>query len=103
MGRYAELTFLSEDAALAAPAEFIAREAWIGQLVAGLMLLSMAAAPAWLLHEAVQAPPLSGWPVIVQIGIYGIAAAIGLIVGLVGAVGGLAFLGRVLAARKPGI
>ncbi len=101
MGRYADPTFLSEDTAIATTAEFVAREAWIGRLVVALILLAMSAAPVWLGYEAIQDPPLSGLPLIVQIALYGIAAFIGLIVSLVGAVGGLAFFGSFLAALKP--
>ena len=101
MGRYADLTFLSEDAAIASPAELVAREAGVGRLVVALVLLAMGLAPAWLGYEAVQDPPLTGLPVILQIALYGIAGIIGLIVGLVGAVGGLAVFGSFLAALKP--
>ncbi len=101
MGRYADLTFLSEDAAIASPAELVAREAWVGRLVVALVLLAMGLAPAWLGYEAVQDPPLTGLPVILQVALYGIAGIIGLIVSLVGAVGGLAFFGCFLAALKP--
>ena len=101
MGRYGDLTFLSEDAAIATAADFVAREVWVGRLAVALVLLAMGAAPVWLGYETVQDPPLTGLPLIVQIGLYGIAAIIGLIVSLVGAVGGLAFFGSVLAALKP--
>lgn len=101
MGRYADLTFLSEDAAVSAPADFVAREAGISRLAVALILLAMGVAPVWLGYEAVQAPPLSGLPLILQIALYGIVAVIGLIVCLVGAVGGFVFLGSFLAALKP--
>ena len=87
MGRYGDLTFLSEDAAIATAADFVAREVWVGRLAVALVLLAMGAAPVWLGYETVQDPPLTGLPLIVQIGLYGIAAIIGLIV--------------VLAALKP--
>ncbi len=78
-GRYADLSFLREGQVPENAGDFVAREAWLGRLVASVMLFAMVAG-------------------VLVVGIVGL---IGLLVCLAGLLGGLAYFTTFLAALKP--
>lgn len=105
MGRYADLTFITETEVPERPGEFVAREAWAGRLIVTVVLLGIGLGLpifAWGFVQGGGWPPELSWQswIGVVLAIFGgLAVAIAALVCLLA---GLAFLGEVLGAVRPG-
>ncbi len=106
MGRYADLSFLREGQVPENAGDFVAREAWLGRLVASLMLFALGAGVLVAGYLALGEVG-GGWRIelsfnsLFNIFGVGIVGLIGLLAILAGLLGGLAYFTTFLAALKP--
>ncbi len=108
MGRYAELTFVTEAEVPESPGDFVAREAWAGRLFAAAILLALGCGASYALYQLTLGGGIAPWlPELAFESLLGAAmnvvmALIAVATGLIGLLGGFAFLTEVAAARRPG-
>ena len=106
MGRYADVSFLREGQVPENAGDFVAREAWLGRLVASLMLFALGAGVLVAGYLALGEAG-GGWRIDLSLNslfkllAVGIVGLIGLLVCLAGLLGGLAYFTTFLAALKP--
>ncbi len=106
LGRYADLSFLREGQVPENAGDFVAREAWLGRLMASVMLFAMVAGVLIAGYLALGEAG-GGWRIDLSLNslfkllTVGIVGVIGLLVCLTGLLGGLAYFTTFLAALKP--
>ncbi len=104
MGRYADLSFVSESEVLERPSDLVARESWAGRLVAAVFLLGFGLGMplmAWnVAPGAAWSFELSAWSWL-EILFSGIGGLVVVVVVLVCLLAGFGFLTEALAAMKP--
>lgn len=108
MGRYADLTFVTEAEVPENPGDFVAREAGVGRWIGAAILLALACGAGIALYLVTLGAAIEPWTPRLSLGsLFGIAmnvviVLVVLVTGLVCLVGGFGFLSEAMAARRPG-
>jgi hypothetical protein len=105
MGRYADLSFITEAEVPERPGDLVARESWVGRLVVAVTLLAFACGVPVFAGRAAFASAgwsfeLSAWGLI-DLVFASIGGLVVVVVSLVSLLAGFAFLTEALAAMKP--